>query len=246
MGHRSKQRPPVLPASTNTPITPTNTPSVNLAVSGVDSHTLAANVRLSAIPGNRLVVVAGNGLGVLQATHSMSVAAGVLTSTVDGVAATVTLPAETPNAKVDTATVAIALSGPASRTIAANVKLDAAAGLQNKLTATANGLRVAPTRKTRIVTATGTITAADSVVIVNNGAANVTLSFVGAFDPDHSMAFTRAPGSTGAVTLQGVGRTFQSLAGAVGATTTLPIHSAAGGGVRNGFVLNGTTWYRVS
>lgn len=249
MGHRSKQRPPVIPAASNTPITPTNTPSVNLTATGTDSHTLAANVKLSAVTGNRLVVVAGNGLGVLKATNTLSVVAGVLISTVDGVAASTALPvatAETPNAKTDTATIAITLSGTASRTIKADVKLDSTAGQQNAATATANGLRVAPTRKTRIVTATGTITAADTVLIVNNGAANITLALSGTFDPDHALSFSRAPGSTGSVTITGTGFTFQALVGTVGATTSLPAHSASGGGVMNGFVLNSTTWYRVA
>ncbi len=169
MAHRTNQRPPVIPATANTPITPVNSNSVTLSVSGVDNHTIRADARLNAV-----------------------------------------------------------------------------AGAQNRLSLSANGLRVAPTSTTRVVTATGTVTSNDTTLIVQNGATNITLTISGAFDPGHELTFSRAAGSTGTITLVAPGFTIQALAGTVGGSTTIPAHSAAGAGVSNRFVLVGTVWYRIS
>ena len=218
MSHHRKQY--VAAPTAATPITVLPSTSMNVTASGVDNHTLKHEVRASTTAGNTLSV---DPLGVY-----------------------VPASAGTPLTAVSTNSVTLATSGVNGHTLTANVKVDLAAGAQNKLVVSAAGVRVAPARKTRIVTATGTVTAADTVVIVNNGAANITLTFSGAFDPDQEMSFTRAPGSTGSVTLTGTGFTFQALSGAVRATTSLSLHTAAGGGVLNAFVLNSTTWYRAA
>lgn len=244
MGHHRRHEVPLV---TVPDITAVDTNTVKLTASGVGNHTLQAAVKVSSATGNRLGITA-TGLLVSAATHTLGISAGNLTSTVDGIAATVALPvapAETPNAKTDTATVAVTLSGTANRTIQAAVKLDATAGQQNLVVATAAGLRVPPTQKARIVTATGNITPADTVIIADNAATNINLSLVGTFDANHVFRLSRAAGSTGSITIQGAGFTFQALNGAVGASTTLPAHSAAGLGVRNVFVLVGTIWYRT-
>ena len=147
---------------------------------------------------------------------------------------------------VDSATIDFAASGAANHTLTGSVRVASTTGQQNKVTATAAGLRVPATRTARVVTATGTITGADSFVVVQNGATNITLTFAGVFDANHLISLSRAAGSTGSITLTpAAGTTIQAIGGTVGASTTLPAHSAAGLGVRNVFVLVGTIWYRT-
>jgi len=147
---------------------------------------------------------------------------------------------------VDSATVDFTTSGVANHTLTGSVRIASAAGQQNKVTATAAGLRVPATRTARVVTATGTITGADSFIVVQNGATNITLTFAGVFDANHLISLSRAAGSTGSITLTpAAGTTIQAIVGTVGANTTLPAHSAAGLGVRNAFVLVGAIWYRT-
>ena len=189
--------------------------------SGVDNHTLSASVRLSATAGNQIATQA-DGLYVAAFT-------------------------QTALSPVSTNSVILAGSGTAGHTLQADVRIDPAAGKQNAITMSAAGVRVAPTRKTRVVAASGSITAADTVVIVNNGTTNITLTMSGTFDPDHGLSISRAAGSTGTVTIAAgtTGHTFQALNGTVGATTSIAAHNGAGAGVSSGFVLSGTVWYRA-
>lgn len=217
MGHLKIVRVPPPAAVAQTPITPNSTAGITLAVAGVDNHTLTASLKLSPNSGNT-ASLAANGLYV---------------------------PPETVLTVSNSSSVALAASGTANHTLQASLRVDATAGRQNLLTVSAAGVRVAAAIATRVVTATGNVTPTDTAIIVNNAAANVTLTVTGAFDPGHVLTVTRAAGSTGTITITGAGFTFQALAGTVGATTTIPAHSAAGAGVANKFTLNGTTWYRV-
>lgn len=95
------------------------------------------------------------------------------------------------------------------------------------------------------VTATGTIPANVSAVIVNAGANNITLTLPNpAQYPGRQIAFTRAPNSTGAVVIASAGGQVQARSGPLGATTTLPVHSAGGNGVGILFRAFGGAWYR--
>ena len=146
----------------------------------------------------------------------------------------------------DSATIDFTTSGVANHTLTGSVRVASTAGQQNKLTATAAGLRVPATRTARVVTATGPVTGSDSFIVVQNGATNITLTFTGVFDANHLISFSRAAGSTGSITLTpAAGTTIQAIGGTVGASTTLPAHAAAGLGVSNAFVLVGAIWYRT-
>lgn len=95
------------------------------------------------------------------------------------------------------------------------------------------------------VTATGTIPQIVEQIIVNNGATSITLTLptpVGS--TGKRIIFSRAAGSTGAVTLLPGAGQIQSLSGTLGASTTLAAHSAAGAGLNIGFRSNGTNWLR--
>ncbi len=147
---------------------------------------------------------------------------------------------------VDSATIDFAASGTANHTLTGSVRIANAAGQQNKITATAAGLRVPATRTARVVTATGPITGLDSFIVVQNGATNITLTFTGVFDNNHLLSISRAAGATGTITVTpNAGTTIQAIGGTVGASTTLPAHAAAGLGVSNAFVLVGAIWYRT-
>lgn len=147
---------------------------------------------------------------------------------------------------VDSATIDFAASGAANHTLTGSVRVASTAGQQNKLTATAAGLRVPATRTARVVTATGPVTGSDSFIVVQNGATNITLTFTGAFDANHLISISRAAGSTGTITVTpNVGTTIQSNGGTVGASTSIPAHSATGVGVNSSFVLVGSVWYRT-
>lgn len=96
-----------------------------------------------------------------------------------------------------------------------------------------------------VIASTGAIPATATKVLVNNGATAITLTL-----PAHvagkgrHISISRRNGSTGAVTLQGASGQIQALAGTLGATTTLGVHSAAGAGVNQNFYSDGTNWYR--
>ena len=97
----------------------------------------------------------------------------------------------------------------------------------------------------RVVTATGAITLADDKIIVNNIAANVTLTLPSpATAVGKRVSFSRAVGSTGTITIATPTGQVQNLNGTVGATTTIGLHSAAGGGVGHDFWSDGVNWYR--
>ena len=92
------------------------------------------------------------------------------------------------------------------------------------------------------VTASGLIPDYIDKVIIKNGATAITLTM-----PLNSkrLSFSRAAGSTGAITLAvQAGKTIQSLNGTAGATTTIAAHSAAGAGVQVDFWLSNNIWYR--
>ena len=92
------------------------------------------------------------------------------------------------------------------------------------------------------MTASGVVPDDADKVIVKNGATAITLTM-----PANSgrVSFSRAEGSTGKVTLNvQSSKTIQSLNGAVGATTTLTAHGAAGTGLRVEFWLLNNIWYR--
>lgn len=147
---------------------------------------------------------------------------------------------------VDSATIDFAASGAANHTLTGSVRVTSTAGQQNKLTVTAAGLRVPATRTARVVTVTGPVTGLDSFIVVQNGATNITLTFTGAFDNNHLISISRAAGATGTITVvPSAGTTIQASGGTVGASTSIPLHSAAGLGVDNSFVLVGSVWYRT-
>ena len=92
------------------------------------------------------------------------------------------------------------------------------------------------------VTATGLIPDYTDKVIIKNGATAIMLAM-----PRNSerLSFSRAAGSTGAITLiVQTGKKIQSLNGTAGATTTIAAHSAAGAGVQVDFWLFDDIWYR--
>lgn len=89
----------------NTPITPTDTNSVDLTVGGTDSHTIQADVKISATAGNQISIL-GDGL----------YAAGAA--------------AQTPITVVDTASVNLTASGAFNTTLQADVKVSAFPGNQ--------------------------------------------------------------------------------------------------------------------
>lgn len=96
-----------------------------------------------------------------------------------------------------------------------------------------------------IAVGSGTVPATAAKIIVQNGAAAVTLTLPApATMTGKSISFSRAAGSTGAITiLPGAGQ-IQALNGTMGATTTLGAHSAAGAGLDIQFWSTGTNWHR--
>ncbi len=74
----------------------------------------------------------------------------------------------------------------------------------------------------RLVTGTGALTLADDKIIVNNAAANITLTLPApATAVGKCISFSRAPGSTGTITLATPAGQIQNLNGTAGATTTI-------------------------
>lgn len=93
----------------------------------------------------------------------------------------------------------------------------------------------------------GTLVDEVSKVVVNNGAANITITFpVAANCKGRIISISRGESSTGTIscTTTGVGNLIQGLAGSLGGTTSIPAHSAAGAGVNIQFWSDGVNWYR--
>lgn len=126
--------------------------------------------------------------------------------------------------------------------------ISATGGLMGVNTSTPNStLQVNGSISTGTVTVTTTGAVPDTVerVIVNNGATAITLTLPSPVGrAGRHIVFSRAAGSTGTVTINPGGGTIQSLAGTMGATTTLAAHSAAGAGLDINFRSDGTNWYR--
>lgn len=97
----------------------------------------------------------------------------------------------------------------------------------------------------RTVGVTNTLNGSATKIIVNNAATNITLTLPSpATCVGRVYSFTRDPNSTGTITIAPGAGQIQALAGTLGATTTLGLHSATGGGVDIQFWSNGTNWYR--
>lgn len=90
-----------------------------------------------------------------------------------------------------------------------------------------------------------TLTVQQTKIILNNAAANITITLPApATCPGRMYSFTRNAASTGTVTITPAAGQVQALVGTLGATTTIGLHSAAGGGVDIQFWSDGTNWYR--
>ncbi|RTY90239.1 hypothetical protein [Flavobacterium sp. GT3R68] len=93
---------------------------------------------------------------------------------------------------------------------------------------------------------TYTLDGDEAKVILTNGATNITITL---HDPTtcegRMISFARDASSTGTVTINPAGsNNIQNLDGTITETTTIPIHSASGGGVNVQFWSNGVNWYR--
>ena len=73
---------------------------------------------------------------------------------------------------------------------------------------------------TRVVTATGTLNATDNIVIVQNGATNITITIPTTL---YYVSISRGVGSTGSITIQASGGQIMSLNRTIGATTSLAL-----------------------
>lgn len=87
------------------------------------------------------------------------------------------------------------------------------------------------------ITATTTLNQTHNKILVSNGATNITITLPNALTClGREYVFSRAAGSTGSITIVGgAGNKMQALNGAVGATTSIGLHSATGGGLRHSF-----------
>lgn len=88
-----------------------------------------------------------------------------------------------------------------------------------------------------IITATTTLNATHDKIVLNNAAANITITLPNALTClGRKYEFSRYAGSTGTVTIVGgAGNQIQARAGTVGATTTIGIHGATGQGLNHSF-----------
>ena len=87
------------------------------------------------------------------------------------------------------------------------------------------------------ITGTTTLNETHHKVLVSNGATNITITLPNALTClGREYVISRASGSTGSITVVGgAGNTIQALNGTVGATTSIGLHSATGGGLRHSF-----------
>jgi len=87
------------------------------------------------------------------------------------------------------------------------------------------------------ITGTTTLNVTHNKILVSNGATNITITLPDALTClGREYVFSRAAGSTGSITIiGGAGNQIQALAGTVGATTSIRLHSATGGGLRHSF-----------
>lgn len=87
------------------------------------------------------------------------------------------------------------------------------------------------------VTANITLNATHHKILVSNGATNITITLPDALTClGREYVISRAAGSTGSITIQRTGTNIiQSLNGTTGATTSIGLHSATGGGLRHSF-----------
>lgn len=87
------------------------------------------------------------------------------------------------------------------------------------------------------VTVPTTLSAVHHKVLVSNGTANITITFPNALTClGREYVLSRAAGSTGSITLTcPAGNRIQALVGTTGATSTIGVHTAAGGGLNHRF-----------
>ena len=87
------------------------------------------------------------------------------------------------------------------------------------------------------ITGTTTLNVTYNKILVSNGATNITITLPDALTClGREYVFSRAAGSTGSITIiGGAGNQIQALAGTVGATTSIRLHSATRGGLRHFF-----------
>ena len=101
------------------------------------------------------------------------------------------------------------------------------------------------------ITATTTLNGTHHKILVSNGATNITITLPNALTClGREYVFSRASGSTGSITITGgAGNQMQALAGTVGATTSISLHTATGGGLNIRFTainIGGIgTWVRL-
>ena len=88
-----------------------------------------------------------------------------------------------------------------------------------------------------VLTATTTLNDTHHKIVANNGANNITLTLPNALNfIGREYIISRASGSRGTITVQGVGgNTIQALNGNLAATTTIGVHSGTGNGLQHSF-----------
>ena len=87
------------------------------------------------------------------------------------------------------------------------------------------------------ITGTTTLNETNHKVLVSNGSTNITITLPDALTClGREYIISRAAGSTGTITVQGTGTNIiEVLNGTTGATTSIGLHSALGGGLRHSF-----------
>lgn len=88
-----------------------------------------------------------------------------------------------------------------------------------------------------VITTTTTLTALHNKIVANNVLANITITLPDALTClGRKYTISRYLLSTGTITMQTTGTNqVQALLGTIGATTTIPAHSATGGGLNHSF-----------